>query len=336
MNYSKRDDQMERKIKWGILSTAQIALEQFIPAIQKSNNGHVYAIASSSGKARQAAEEFQIPVFYESYEELLADSEIDAVYIPLPNKMHYEWTIKAAKSKKHILCEKPAALEAEQVAEMAAVCKQNGVIFMEGFMYRFHPQHQKVKELIKEMAIGDVKFMRAFFSFFMEDRTGNIRLNRHLGGGALFDVGCYCVNSIRYILEEEPLSMEILAETNQNGVDTSSAGVLIFPANVLATFACSFDATLKNEYEIIGTNGTIRVPYAYRPDLHLGKGVVQLYKDGELTEFIIEGDQYLLEAEHFAECILLGREPVYSWENTFNNMKVIQALYQKLETSIQN
>ncbi|PLS03739.1 Gfo/Idh/MocA family protein [Neobacillus cucumis] len=327
---------MERKIKWGILSTAQIAVEKLIPAIQRSTNGQVYAIASSSGKAKLAAEKFQIPVFYESYDELLADPAIDAVYIPLPNNMHYEWTIKAAKAKKHILCEKPAALEAEQVAEMISVCKQNGVMFMEGFMYRFHPQHQKVKDLIKDKAIGDVKLMRAFFSFFMEEREGNIRLNADLGGGALFDIGCYCVNSLRYIVEEEPLSLKILSETNQDGVDTSAAGVLLFPNHVLATFACSFDADSKDEYEIVGTNGTIRVPYAYRPDLQSGRGVVQLVKDGELTEFMIEGDQYRLEVEHFADCILSNQEPIYSGENSYNNLKVIQTLYQLLEANKEN
>jgi D-xylose 1-dehydrogenase (NADP+, D-xylono-1,5-lactone-forming) len=324
---------MGRKIKWGILSTAQIAMEQLIPAIQRSENGEVYAIASSSGKAKKVAEQLQIPISYESYDELLADPEVDAVYIPLPNNLHHEWTIKAANAKKHVLCEKPAALNAEQVAEMMFACKQNGVIFMEAFMYRFHPQHQKVKELLQENAIGDVKAMRTFFSFFIEDREGNIRMNPQLGGGALFDIGCYCINSLRYILEEEPLTLKVLVEPSTDGVDTSAAGVLLFPNNVLATLVCSFDATFKGEYEIVGTKGTICVPYAYRPDLHSGQGIVQLYKEDEEIEFTIKADQYQLEVEHFANCILTNRQPDYSGENTLNNMRVIESLLRQIDNN---
>jgi xylose dehydrogenase (NAD/NADP) len=322
---------MAGKIKWGILSTAKIAIEQLIPAIKRSSNGEVYAIASSSGKAKRIAEQFQIPVVYESYEALLADPTIDAVYIPLPNNMHYEWVIKTAKTKKHVLCEKPAALNAGQVEEMLLACHKNGVIFMEAFMYRFHPQHEKVKELIKENAIGNVKAMRAFFSFNMDDREGNIRLNPNLGGGALYDIGSYCINSLRNILGTEPLSIEALGELNEDGVDTSTAAVLVFPNNVFATFTCSFDAEMKNEYEIIGTKGSIRIPHAYRPDLQNGRGIVQLFNENGYKEFTITADQYLLEVEHFAECILTKQNPAYSGENTYKNMKVIDLLYRKLE-----
>ncbi|MFF2446634.1 Gfo/Idh/MocA family protein [Neobacillus sp. NPDC058068] len=321
---------MGRKIKWGILSTATIAVEQVIPAIQQSSNGEVYAVASSSGKAADVAEQFHIPNFYESYEELLKDSSIEAVYIPLPNNSHYEWTIKAARAKKHVLCEKPAALDPKKVEEMILACKNNGVIFMEGFMYRFHPQHKKVKELLTEKVIGDIKMVRAYFSFYMEDRVGNIRLNPNLGGGALYDIGCYCINSIRYILGTEPLNMAILGDMNPDGVDTSAAAVMLFPGNVYTAFMCSFDATLKHEYEIIGTKGTIRVPYAYRPDLNAGNGMVQIYLDNEYKEFIINGDQYLLEVEHFADCIINNREPSYTGEDSLANLKVIDSLIEKL------
>lgn len=321
---------MSRKINWGILSTANIAVKQIIPAIQKSANGEVYAIASSSGKAAVVAEQFHIPTFYESYEALLNDPSVDAVYIPLPNNLHHEWAIKAAKAKKHVLCEKPAALEPKQVEEMILACENNGVIFMEGFMYRFHPQHKKVKELLTEKAIGDVKMLRACFSFYMDDREGNIRLNPGLGGGALYDIGCYCINSLRFLLGTEPLRVELIGETSEQGIDTTVAAAMLFPNNVYTSFMCSFDAALKNEYEIIGTKGFIRVPHAYRPDLNGGNGVVQLVKDQETTEFIISGDQYLLEVEHFADCILTNREPDYTGDNTLKNSKVIHSLLEKL------
>lgn len=315
-----------RKIKWGILSTARIAVEKIIPAIQKSSNGEVYAIASSSGKAETLAEKLHIPVSYNHYEELLADPNIDAVYIPLPNSMHAEWTIKAANAKKHVLCEKPAGLDPFEVEEMLGACKRNGVHFMEAFMYRFHPQHEKVKEIINSGTIGDIKMMRAFFSFYMDDRAGNIRLDSQLGGGALYDIGCYCINSLRYILDEEPIQMKLLGELNKEGVDTTAAVVLEFPSNIHASFMCSFDATFKDEYEIIGTKGSIRVPHAYRPDLNAGNGMVQLFQENEMKQYILHGDQYLLEVEHFADCVITNREPVYTGENTLNNIKVINTL----------
>lgn len=315
-----------RKIKWGILSTARIAVEKIIPAIQKSSNGEVYAIASSSGKAETLAEKLHIPVSYNHYEELLADPNIDAVYIPLPNSMHAEWTIKAANAKKHVLCEKPAGLDPYEVEEMLGACKRNGVHFMEAFMYRFHPQHEKAKEIINSGTIGDIKMMRAFFSFYMDDRAGNIRLDSQLGGGALYDIGCYCINSLRYILDEEPIQMKLLGELNKEGVDTTAAVVLEFPSNIHASFMCSFDATFKDEYEIIGTKGSIRVPHAYRPDLNAGNGMVQLFQENEMKQYILHGDQYLLEVEHFADCVITNREPVYTGENTLNNIKVINTL----------
>ncbi|WP_102275769.1 Gfo/Idh/MocA family protein [Cytobacillus massiliigabonensis] len=323
-----------KKIKWGILSTAKIAIEQVIPAIQRSSNGEVYAIASLSKKADSVADAFQIPFCYESYENLLDNPDVDAVYIPLPNNLHKEWAIQAANAKKHVLCEKPAALNAEEVNEMIMACRNNQVLFMEGFMYRFHPQHEKVKDLIKEKAIGEVKMIRAFFSFYMEDRKENIRLNPALGGGALYDIGCYCINSLRYLLDSEPLSMKVTGIMNEKGVDTSVSAIMHFPNQVQASFMCSFDAVLKNEYEVLGTKGSIRVPHAYRPDLNAGKGIVQLSNENENHEYVISGDQYVLEVEHFAECILSNRKPVYSGENTLNNMKVIDSLIEKLNEVI--
>ena len=318
-------------MKWGILGTAGIALEQVIPAIRRSTNGEVYAIASSSGKASTVAEEHHIPLAYDSYEELLRDSSIDAVYIPLPNNLHCEWTIKAAEAKKHVLCEKPAALNTEQLEEMIAACRQNGVVFMEGFMYRFHPQHKKVKELLAEKAIGDIKMVRSLFSFYMEERENNIRLSLRLGGGALYDVGCYCIHSIHYLLGTEPLRMKITAETNEDGVDTIASAFLVYPENIQATFMCSFDAALKNEYEIIGTKGSIRVPHAFRPDLNAGAGIVELIQENEYRQFTIFGDQYLLEVEHFADSVMNGKEPLNTGESSVSNLKVIESLQQQVK-----
>ncbi|MCM3410858.1 Gfo/Idh/MocA family protein [Metabacillus litoralis] len=318
------------RIKWGILSTAKIALDVVIPAINRSINGEVYAIASSSGKASKSAKEMKIPKFFENYQEMLEDPEIDAVYIPLPNSMHYEWTIKAAKAKKHILCEKPAALSASQVEDMISTCKKNNVLFMEAFMYRFHEQHRRVKELIEENVIGEIKIIRSSFSFNLLNKNDDIRLNPVLGGGSIYDVGCYCINSIRYILEKEPTHVTARGVLSSNGVDTSASVIMEFPNNVLATFDCSFEGTLRNEYEIVGAKGSIRVPRAFRPDIngHLGNVIVN--NEYKTTEYLVSTDQYLAEVEHFSDCILNHTSPSYSEENTLANMRVIDAVYQSL------
>ncbi|BDG36090.1 hypothetical protein PcaKH15_19960 [Parageobacillus caldoxylosilyticus] len=176
---------MERKVRWGIVSTVAIAKDVMIPAIHRADYAEVVAIASESGRADQVAQELGIPKAYDSYEKLLDDRDVDAVYIPLPNSMHAEWTIKAAKKKKHVLCEKPAALCEEDVRRMIEACEENGVLFMEAFMYQFHPQHERVKQRLASGEIGEVKYMRSHFSFYLQDRETNIRMNVELGGGEL-------------------------------------------------------------------------------------------------------------------------------------------------------
>lgn len=243
-----------KKLKWGILSTANIGKEQVIPAIKRAENADVVAIASRNEQtAKEAAEELNIPKTFSSYEALLEDPEIDAVYIPLPNGLHKEWVIKAAEKKKHVLCEKPAAITKEELDEMIAVCHTNNVTFMEAFMYQFHPQHEKVKELIRDGEIGDISFMNADFSFYQRDHT-NIRLNKDLGGGAMFDAGCYTLHAIRNILDQEPTSAYASAHYDAElDVDLTMAGVLNFDNGLVATFNTSFDAISRDGYEVDGT-----------------------------------------------------------------------------------
>jgi xylose dehydrogenase (NAD/NADP) len=322
---------MNRKVKWGILGTAKIASEQLIPAIRRSANAEVVAIASGSGKAQSFAERFEIPRVHDSYQALLDDPEVDAVYIPLPNHLHREWTIRAARAKKHVLCEKPASLTASEVREMLAACSENNVLFMEAFMYRFHPQHQKVKELIRDGEIGEVRLMRASFSFFLENREGNIRLDPDKGGGAVYDIGCYCVHSIRNILGSEPVSVRAFGESN-NGVDTDVRAILHFADGTRALFDCSFHMAMRQEYEVIGTNGRILVPFAYRPDLQGGRGIIEIHREDVKTEIALVADQYQLEVEHFSDCVLHGRQPVYSGEDIWKNMKVIDAVLTAIRT----
>ncbi|MBB5325431.1 putative dehydrogenase [Anoxybacillus tepidamans] len=325
---------MGTKVRWGILSTAAIARKTLIPAIQRAENAEVVAIASGSGKAHEAAQQLGIPTAYNNYEDLLADPNIDAVYIPLPNHMHMEWTMKAAEHKKHVLCEKPAALCEDDVRNMVEACRENGVVWMEAFMYQFHPQHQRVKEILASGEIGAVKSMRASFSFYLAERENNIRMDAKLGGGSLFDVGCYCVHSIRYLLETNPVVLSAHSTYDeQYGVDMTTSGWMRMENGVHALFDCSFDMFARNEYEIIGTNGKIIVPRAYRPDVQQGNGLIIIQTDdGKTREEVVNGDQYRLQVEHFSQCILAGTKPSYSDDAIIQQAKVLDACRVSAET----
>jgi D-xylose 1-dehydrogenase (NADP+, D-xylono-1,5-lactone-forming) len=325
---------MEQKVRWGILSTAAIARETMIPAIQRANNAEVVAIASSSGKARSIAKELGIPVSYESYDQLLDDPNVDAVYIPLPNSMHVEWTIKAANKQKHVLCEKPAALCEADVRKMVEACKQNNVFFMEAFMYQFHPQHQRVKDIISSGEIGDIKCMRASFSFYLHDRETNIRMNAQLGGGSLFDVGCYCVHSIRNLLDSEPAELFVQSNYDEHrSIDKTTSGWMKMKNGVHALFDCSFEMFPQNKYEMIGAKGKVEVSRAYRPDVHGGNGIITVTTDsGETRKEVVFGDQYVLEMEHASRCILEDVEPLYSGDNMIQQARVLEACYTSVKT----
>ena len=321
------------KVRWGILSTAKIAQKSLIPAFERANNAVVTGIASSSGKAEEAAAQFNITKAYSSYEAMLQDPDIDAVYIPLPNHLHKKWTIEAAKHGKHILCEKPASLTAEETKEMVDFCRESNVKFMEAFMYQFHPQHERVREIIKSGEIGEVKFMRASFSFFLAQPEGNIKMDPIKGGGSLYDVGCYAIHSIRNILGAEPVEVDVHANIDSDyQVDTSAFGYMKMENGVHAHFDCSFDMVFRAEYEVIGTEGQIKVPRAFRPDNHGGEGLVIVHIGEETREEKIVADIYREEVEHISQVILENGEPSYSGENAIQNMRVIEACYQSIHT----
>jgi D-xylose 1-dehydrogenase (NADP+, D-xylono-1,5-lactone-forming) len=317
-----------RKVRWGVISTADIAQTQVIPAILRSEQAKIVAIASRGEKASAVAEKFSIPYYYESYEELLINQEVEAVYIPLPNHLHKQWVVEAAKYGKHILVEKPAALTAEETQEMVRVCQENNVKFMEAFMYQFHPQHQRVKELIASDEIGEIKYMRASFSFFLEERKENIRMNKEMGGGSIYDVGCYCIHAIRNLLESEPVTVKAFAELDpQTGIDLSAIVYMKLENGINCVFDCSFDMSFRQEYEIVGTKGRITVPHAYRPDVVGHDTVIHI---GGRSE-IVAGDQYKLQIDHFSKAILEDFQPSFSVENTLQNMRVIDACYESIE-----
>lgn len=325
-------------VKWGILGTSSIAETQLLSAFRRSSNAKVVAIASQSNiiKAKELAETYEIENVYDSYEKLLLDSSIKAVYLPLPNHLHKEWAIKAAENGKHILCEKPAGLTAEEVKAIQQACEDNQVLFMEGFMYYFHPQHERVKELIASGNIGDISSMRAAFTFNLtsEKRVNSIKLDCQKGGGSLYDVGCYAIHSIRNILGQEPESVYIHAQVNpDNDVDETAHGYLQFSDGMYASFDVSFSAINQRVYEVIGTEGLIRAPRAYRPDEYGGEAIVVLEKGNTTQMERLYGDQYCLEVEHISEAILSGNIHLkHDFENSIQNMKVMDACFESIQT----
>ena len=256
----------DRKLRWGVLSTARIGKKAVNPAIQASENGDLVAVASrDADRARAFAEETGIPTSYGSYEELLADENIDAIYNPLPNSLHKEWTIRAAEAGKHILCEKPLTLSAAECREMTDAASKAGVKLMEGFMYRFHPRTNQALEMLHDGAIGDIKQIRSSFTFKL-DRPNDIRWDLDLGGGALMDLGCYCVDFSRRVAKEEPVEVRAMANFGDTGVDKQVAGSMRFESGLLAHFDCALTMDRTEVFHILGSDGHLRVLDAFVPN----------------------------------------------------------------------
>jgi len=225
-------------VRWGILSTANIGVRKVIPATQKAERCEVVAIASRDGeRAARTAAELGIPRAHEGYEALLADPDVDAVYIPLPNSEHAAWTIAAARAGKHVLCEKPLAMTAAEAEEMVRACANEGVLLMEAFMYRLHPSWESVRELVASGRIGRLRAVQSWFSFFNDD-PGNIRNVPELGGGALYDIGCYCINLSRMLFGSEPTGIEAWVTRDATGTDVLTSAILAFD-DAVAAFTCS-------------------------------------------------------------------------------------------------
>ncbi len=251
-------------LRWGILGCARITRRGLIPGIAQSSGSRLVAIASRDRSTAESwASEFQIPQAYGSYEDLIADPEIQAVYIPLPNELHRPWVERAADAGKHVLCEKPLALNAGDAEAMVAHCERKGVILMEAFMWPHQPRTAAIRKLVNDGEIGDLRLIRSSFSFPID--PGDWRLDANRGGGALWDVGCYGVSTARLYAGSEPSSILARAHFGPSGVDLSLACTLEFPGGVLAQVDCSFEQPFRCIYEIVGTRGVIEVPDAYLP-----------------------------------------------------------------------
>lgn len=292
---------MIQTLKWGILGTAKIARTVMIPAMRTAANALPVAVASEHGKAAEVAREFGIPRAHDSFQALLEDPEVEAVYIPLPNSLHAEWTIAAARHGKHVLCEKPAALSLDEARRMQQVCDEQGVRLMEGYMYRQHPQHQRIRALLEEGMIGELRHVRGHFSFPLDLAAPSIKLDRRLGGGSLNDVGCYPLDVIRRLLGM-PEAVSVMGEIDpHHDVDLTASGTLRFADGRLAEFTSSFRQAMTHRYELIGTLGRITASRAFRPDKHEGKGLIMIHGDqGKPRSERLTGDQYPAQLDHFA------------------------------------
>ena len=322
-----------KQLNWGILGAAKIA-RSLAPAIRESRFARAYAVASRTlAKAETFANEHGFEKGYGSYEALLEDPEVQVIYNPLPNSLHCEWTIKALNAGKHVLCEKPLADNAAQCEQMIAAAKKSGRLLMEAFMYRFHPQTSKIKELVTQGTIGEVRIVRAAFGFPLNQEVPNVRLVEKLTGGCLMDVGCYCVNAIRNLFGAEPISVLAHATRGKTTrVDLTFAGTLIFSDHRVGMFNSSFQTALDWTVEIVGTEGRIFVPSPWKPNAQLASFIFETRGEPKTIEVKDGGGIYHLEVEHFSRCILedqpLGLPP----KDGLRNMAVIDALQESART----
>ena len=313
------------KLRWGLLGAARIN-RALIPPLRASERNELVAVASRDlQKAETYAKEKGIPRALGSYEALLADPAIDVVYNPLPNRLHAEWTIKAAQAGKHVLCEKPLALTVAEVDAIAEAAQKARVVVAEAFMYRHHPQTLKVKELVESGAIGKLRLVRGSFTFNLT-READVRLVPALGGGSIWDVGCYPISYARFVVGAEPVEAFGWQILGQTGVDEIFVGQLRFPNDIYAQFDSGFRAPFRTQIEVVGGEGTITVLASFKPGLN---EQIILRRGDEAQTIAIPGQElYSGEVEDMADAILLGKAPRVSLADSRGNTAAIVALLQ--------
>jgi len=326
-----------KKVKWGVLSTAGIGVRKTIPGMQLGQWSEVVAIASRDGKkAESVARKLRIPKAYWSYEELLADPDIEAIYNPLPNHLHVPWSIKAAEAGKHVLCEKPIGLSVADAKALLDVRNRTGVKIGEAFMVRTHPQWLRTRDLIRSGRIGDLRSITGFFSYFNRD-AANIRNVLDWGGGGLMDIGCYPINTSRFIFGEEPSRVIGLVERDPEfQTDRLVSAILDFPAGQ-SIFTCSMQLVPYQRMQFLGTKGRIELEIPFnapneRPcRIHIDDGR-DVFGSGITTESIPTCDQYTIQGDAFSRAIRGEGEVPVPLEDAIQNMAVMEAIFRSAET----
>jgi len=321
----------QKKIRWGVLSTAAIGLRKVIPGMQLGQFCTVDAIASRDlAKAQKAAADCGIARAYGSYEELLEDPEIDAIYNPLPNQLHVPWTIKAAEAGKHVLCEKPLSLTVAEAESLLAVRARTGVKIGEAFMIRSYPQWLRLRELLNDGRIGELRSVVGFFSYFNVD-PANIRNRMDSGGGALMDIGCYLIHASRYAFGGQPTRVVASIDRDpQMGIDRLTSAILEFPAGQ-AIFTCSTQLIPYQRVHFLGTRGRIELEIPFnappdRPTRLFIDSTGDLFGQPEVETFPT-CDQYTLQGDAFSKAILDDTEVPVPLEDAIGNMAVIEAIF---------
>ena len=323
-----------QKVRWGVLSTANIGTGKVIPAMQQGTYCEIAAIASRSPeKAQAAAAQLGIPKAYGSYEELLADPEIDAIYNPLPNHLHVPWSIKALQAGKHVLCEKPIALTSAEAQTLVDVARQYPHLkVMEAFMYRFHPQWQRARQLVRDGNIGELRTIQSFFSYYLDD-PNNIRNRHDAGGGAMLDIGCYTVSLARFIFGAEPNHVFGTVEYDpQLKIDRLASAILDFGRGT-STFTCATQLVPYQRVNIFGTTGRVEIEIPFNAPANQPCKI--WYQHGDETEEIqVEAsNQYTLQGDAFSQVVLNNTDVPTPIEDAVANMKVIEAVFQSAKTA---
>lgn len=339
----------EKKLAMGIMGTGNIAW-QFSAGVRNSRRCRLVAVGSRQmGTARELAVAQGIATAYGSYEELLADKEVDAIYVSLPNSLHKEWTIKALRAGKHVLCEKPLAMNAPESEEMFTMARKEGRTLVEGFMYRAHPLTEAVASAVRRGAIGQVRLIRTSFCFRLRKTEGNVRFKRELGGGALLDVGCYCINYARLMAGAEPVKVTAVAQMHENDVDELVAGTMLFDKGIVASFTVGMCAQADNTAYVCGSEGYIETPVPWKPPAKnavytLAKGIpprmdlaagttaaISPTQAPRQTVSVDAGiDYFALEADALAATVLDGQKPMVSPDDTIGNMRVLDEMSRQI------
>ena len=317
---------MTKKIlNWGLLSTARIN-RSLIPPLQVSKRNHLLAVGSRTQESADAyAKEKMIERAHGSYDALLTDPDIDVIYNPLPNHLHAEWTIKAVEAGKHVLCEKPIALNVDEVDAIKAAAKKHGRVVAEAFMYRHHPQTLKVQEMVRSGSLGTLKLIRGSFGFHLQNDK-DIRLVPEMGGGSIWDVGCYPISYARTIVWESPLEVFGTQVTGPTGIDLTFAGQMKFANNVIAQIDCSFDIPIYWGVEILGSHASLKIPSPFKPQVN---EKLYLTRDDNTEEIIVKGQElYIGEVEDMADAILDGKDTLVSLNDSRENVAVISAFLE--------
>jgi D-xylose 1-dehydrogenase (NADP+, D-xylono-1,5-lactone-forming) len=324
-----------QQVRWGIMGVSKIN-NRLIPAFKASPRSTIQAIASRSlSKSQEAAQKDAIPKAYGSYEDLLNDPEIDAVYIPLPNHLHAEFTRKAADAGKHILCEKPLTPTAAECEALITYCRSKNVKLMDGFMWPHHPRTHAIRKLLDSNEIGRVERVVGAFTFLLEPlSTDNIRLHPEMAGGGLYDVGCYPVYGIRWAFQEEPVKVFAKA-TKFNGVDVDLTAILTFSDGRTASFDCGFTRPFRGWLEIVCTRGVIRIPEMWVPDPGIATYDLQHGENEFETIAVTGGDQIVDMIEDFNEAILSGKEVVPHPSHAIHAARIMEAILRSVDSGVE-